>query len=249
MSATPEGRIAVQEADDVMLSFTSADSAFASACLFQQRWGQALADERQVRFRALLDAVPADPGSRLGPAATLEIAHQLPATRLFATHRFIHALPPFLRTKFRAVEPDATACGAASIQLFESCCAEEDCTQLAIPTLKQPDSPREHSLRLRWRSNQLQLDTAAPPITLGRGSAADIRIRTEYVSRTHAKVTFVQTNYVLYDESTNGTFVRIDDDEEKFIHQEQIVLRGSGVISLGRGIKTGTASLIYFTAT
>jgi adenylate cyclase len=102
---------------------------------------------------------------------------------------------------------------------------------------------------LRWRSNQLQLDAAAPPITLGRGSAADIRIRTEYVSRTHAKVTFVQTNYVLYDESTNGTFVRIDDDEEKFIHQEQIVLRGSGVISLGRGIKTGTASLIYFTAT
>jgi hypothetical protein len=230
LAGTPEGRVADQADDYLTLAFSSADTAFGSACLFAQQWAQSIGEAaEQIRFRSLLDLVPP------GPEAV-------------AALRFIQALPAYLRAKFRIVGSDASLCGTAVAPLFESRCAEEECTQLAIPTLKQPEEPREHLLRLRWRGQQLTLDIGHPPIALGRGAEADVRIRADYVSRIHARIAFVQTNFVLYDASTNGTYVRIDEDEEKFLHQEQIVLRGSGVLSLGRSTRTGTASLVYFNA-
>jgi hypothetical protein len=250
LAGTPEGRVADQADDYLTLAFSSADTAFGSACLFAQQWAQSIGEAaEQIRFRSLLDLVPPGPEAVAALAAALALARELPARRLFATLRFIQALPAYLRAKFRIVGSDASLCGTAVAPLFESRCAEEECTQLAIPTLKQPEEPREHLLRLRWRGQQLTLDIGHPPIALGRGAEADVRIRADYVSRIHARIAFVQTNFVLYDASTNGTYVRIDEDEEKFLHQEQIVLRGSGVLSLGRSTRTGTASLVYFNAT
>jgi adenylate cyclase len=249
LTTATEGRVAAQGHDHLVLTFAAADAAFAGACLFQQQSGRQALGQSAVRFRVLLDGSPLVNGVTAAAQTTLETAHRLPAQRLFATQRFMDNLPSDLKAKFRSVDPDASSWGTASAQLFESRCAEEECTQVAIPSLRHSEIPRENTLHLRWRGRHLDLETADRPLTLGRGAEADIQIKTEYVSRTHARIAFVHTNYVLFDESTNGTFVRIDEDEEKLVHQEQIVLRGSGVISLGRGIKTGTASLIYFTAT
>ena len=85
-----------------------------------------------------------------------------------------------------------------------------------------------------------------PPLTIGRGDRSDIQIESELVSRIHARLGFQQTNFVLTDQSTNGTFVQIDEDEEVYLHHEQIVLRGRGVIGLGRHIRAGKGKLIYF---
>jgi hypothetical protein len=69
------------------------------------------------------------------------------------------------------------------------------------------------------------------------------------VAHARTRAAFEQTNDVLHDQSTNGTYVRIDEDAETFLHSEKIVLRGHGVISLGRTIQHSAAHLIYFAAT
>ena len=105
------------------------------------------------------------------------------------------------------------------------------------------------SLCLRWRDNTLTLLPDSPSLTIGRSDQADIQIESELASRIHARVGFHETNFLLADQSTNGTFVQIGDDDEVYLHHEQIVLRSSGVISLGQRMRGGRGKLIYFNLT
>ena len=104
-------------------------------------------------------------------------------------------------------------------------------------------------MSLRWRDNTMTLLPESPSLTIGRGDQSDIQIESELASRNHARLGFQQTNFILTDQSTNGTFVQIDNDDEVYLHHEQIVLRGRGVISLGRHIRAGKGKLIYFKLT
>jgi hypothetical protein len=134
-------------------------------------------------------------------------------------------------------------------ELYQASCYDDATTLISLPSLKQEITTGSRTLHLRWRENTITLEPDSPSLTLGRGDQSDIQIESQLASRTHARLSFQQTNFILTDQSSNGTFVQIDDDEEVYLHYEQIVLRGSGMISLGRRVRGGRGKLIYFKVT
>lgn len=101
-------------------------------------------------------------------------------------------------------------------------------------------------LVLDYRGRSLELEPTSPPLTLGRGPDNGLVIDAECVSRSHAVIEFQRGHYVLTDRSTNGSFLRIDGDDEQRLHRDEVKLRRSGVISLGRAPALNADQLIFF---
>ena len=80
---------------------------------------------------------------------------------------------------------------------------------------------------------------------IGRSSQCFARFSSNYISRQHAKLYFDENNYYLMDNSMNGTYVK-NDDGEVFITKEKVVLRGSGLISLGVPFEHAESDVIHY---
>ena len=59
-------------------------------------------------------------------------------------------------------------------------------------------------------------------------------MRGNLISRMHARIEFNRNRFMLTDQSTNGTFVQIDGQEEAFVRRDSVQLKGEGMIGLGR---------------
>lgn len=99
---------------------------------------------------------------------------------------------------------------------------------------------------LSYRDMALSFDRYRPECRMGRKYPADIQIRSRYVSRAHARVYMEGKQFVFEDHSANGSFVKFDGKEARFLHQETLTLRGTGVISLGVSIASAGIDLIRF---
>jgi len=75
---------------------------------------------------------------------------------------------------------------------------------------------------------------------LGTHQACDLVCEGEYASRQHAQLMFARNDFFLVDSSTNGTFIQTEDEQVWHIHRRRIRLWGSGWISLGTPLNSGT---------
>jgi predicted component of type VI protein secretion system len=66
------------------------------------------------------------------------------------------------------------------------------------------------------------------------------------VSRQHARIEYRRGFFVLSDVSTNGTYVTLPSADTVVLHRNELPLRGSGSISLGREPALNTALLIHY---
>ena len=103
-------------------------------------------------------------------------------------------------------------------------------------------------LRLRHRGQQVELGPDSPPFSMGREPGNSLVIEADWVSRTHAMIEYKRGHFMVADRSTNGTYVRIGEDEELKVHRDELHLRKSGTISLGQSFGVNTGDIIHFEA-
>ncbi|HEU4665698.1 MAG TPA: adenylate/guanylate cyclase domain-containing protein [Dokdonella sp.] len=104
------------------------------------------------------------------------------------------------------------------------------------------DRPR---LTLRFKSQVFEIDEGTP-FSIGRDPASSLVVETEWVSRNHALIEWKRGYFMLADRSTNGSWLKIGDDDELFVHRDETHLRRSGTISLGQAHQIDVADLIWF---
>lgn len=113
--------------------------------------------------------------------------------------------------------------------------------------LLPPPLDNKHRLYLRFYDNVKEvLSDAATPLVLGREAGCDIELSVRQVSRRHARIEYLNAEFVLIDQSINGSYVKFDDGGRIHVVKNQISLRGSGIISLGKPILKRGQNLIYF---
>jgi hypothetical protein len=251
--AVSAGCRATRMIDDYLVAcFQDCDEAFNAARALQQTCTEPGRSATLSHLRMLLDrqALTAHAGDSQALTVDSEwraqLIRRLPPDWVFATGAVARQLSATLRCRFHPCGPDTLDEVDDVSDLHRAMCHEDATTRIAMPVLDRDEHSASRTLCLRWRKNTLTLEQDSPQLTLGRGEQTDIKIESELASRIHARLGFQQTNFILADQSTNGTFVQIDDAPEVFLHHDQIVLRGRGVISLGRRISSGRGKLIYF---
>ena len=80
---------------------------------------------------------------------------------------------------------------------------------------------------------------------LGRSAKSMAKFSNRFVSRLHAKLCYQDGAYYLIDNSTNGTYLK-NDDGEVFVSKEQVLVRGSGIISLGVPFEHADSDVIHY---
>lgn len=103
-------------------------------------------------------------------------------------------------------------------------------------------------LRLRHRGETIELRPDSEPFLMGREPGNHLVVEADWVSRTHAMLEYKRGHFMITDRSTNGTYVRIGEDDEIKLHRDELHLRKSGTISLGQAFGVNTGDIIHFEA-
>ncbi len=77
---------------------------------------------------------------------------------------------------------------------------------------------------------------AKTTLSIGRGAECSLVVPSSSASRAHADVLTRGGRFYLDDHSTNGTYVKPEGANEVFVHRDQALLQGSGLIRLGEPI-------------
>lgn len=93
------------------------------------------------------------------------------------------------------------------------------------------------NLHLSVQQQELSVPPESNSVFIGRDQNVGLKVIGKMVSRKHAVIDYRHGKFVLRDQSTNGTYVKIGDGEEVFIKNEEFPLSASGVISLGKMIE------------
>ena len=64
-------------------------------------------------------------------------------------------------------------------------------------------------------------------------------------SRKHARIERKGVQYVLVDESTNGTYVAIEGEREVLLRRDSVMLRGRGKFALGTSTDTALELVLF----
>ena len=118
--------------------------------------------------------------------------------------------------------------------------------QINVMLLKSLNK-KEARLLLTYQGEVEEIAPGPKVFLVGRSRSCDLVVDDSYSSRQHAHFVYRKGKFVLIDHSTNGTFVKIKDETEVcLVEQEQIPLMGSGVIGLGRSTSEESDKLIQF---
>ncbi len=77
--------------------------------------------------------------------------------------------------------------------------------------------------------------------SIGRGAECDCVLDRSFASRHHARIEMRRQSYILTDESSNGTFVRLEDQTVVYLHRRSKRLWGEGYISFGEPLTVESA--------
>ena len=104
----------------------------------------------------------------------------------------------------------------------------------------------ETYLELTYQGQTIRLDENRPSATLGRQKHNDLVVDDKRVSRSHARIDYNRGKFILVDQSSNGTMVRIQGEKSVLLKRDEIQLLGRGVIGLGRQVKPESPKAVHF---
>lgn len=106
--------------------------------------------------------------------------------------------------------------------------------------------PQSINLVLSIGDEEVTVNQACPVITLGRDAANCIVINDPKVSRQHARIELRKDQFILVDQSTNGTYVVRRDGQTATVRRYEILLPEKGVIGLGHQTPLDSPLAIQF---
>lgn len=109
-----------------------------------------------------------------------------------------------------------------------------------------PNSKLLQQLHIRHQNERLMVDEQRPVLLLGREHGNDVVIIDPRASRQHARIERRGAGFYLIDQSSNGTYVAIEGQGEKFVKQSETLLNGPGRLGCGFSAAEVERDLVFF---
>jgi class 3 adenylate cyclase len=240
--------------DEVMATFPTADDALNAAGQMQRQ----ISSHPDLKVEG--QAVAIRVGCHYGPVvlenrdvfgASVHTANrmtsQAKAGQVITTAATVERLSPEWRASVRQIDVATIRGQGGEVALYEVLWQTEDVTSmLPAIALTSRDQRRRLRLLLTVQDREYVVDEQHPQAVIGRSEDSDLIVRGNLISRLHARVEFHRNRFMLTDQSTNGTFVQAEGQEEAFVRRDSIQLKGTGMIGLGRVPETDSPQTIHF---
>jgi adenylate cyclase len=250
IAAQREGKEVKRIGDELMVVFGKAESAFQAATEMQQRvsmWPPASGVKLAIRIGFHFGPVLEDKGDFWGDGVNIaaRLAGLAKANQILTSDATVNTLPPGQRTGLRDLEAFSVKGKQEAVHVFELLWGDtDDATQLAKRRLSS-SARLETKLTLEIGGRTLDFPADKAVLVLGREKTCDLVVGEMTASRRHARIERSGLQYVLVDESTNGTFVAIEGDREVLLRHDRVLLRGRGKIGFGTSTSSA-AELLSF---
>ncbi len=170
------------------------------------------------------------------------------ANQSITTESFVKLLSNDSKSRTRLFDSARVKGIDDEIKIYQLLWEEDNVTTFATAQHIQQISKAKVSIVLKFNGEERfytdnDITTA---ISIGRDDACDLTIDATFTSRSHANLEFRRGKFVLVDHSTNGTYVKLNNQNEIFIRREELPLIGEGYISLGEDYKKENTTNIYF---
>jgi class 3 adenylate cyclase len=238
--------------DEILCTFPDAVTAINAACAMQ------LAVETQrhcgwlpvfIRIGLHYGDVILESNDIFGD--TVNVAARITAItrprQIMTTQAVVDLLSMDLRKKARPVMNTELRGKKKSIDVFHILW-ERDNTQFSGIVMSEISMPAgtRNELTLRYQQNVMTVNDKQKVVVLGRGDSCDLVIRNNLASRQHASIEYNHGKFLLSDHSANGTFIRINKNQDILLNHQQVVLHGGGEISFGKPFSESSSEVIEY---
>lgn len=247
-----QGRVIKTIGDEVMCTFPDSDTAANAAVRMQeevQDQAESLGLRLRIRVGFHFGEVILENADVFGDAVNLaaRMAAQAKADQIITTGETLETMSPHLRADSRVLITTTVKGKAQPIQICELTWGEEEELTImgGVDTLVAPvaDTP----LHVSFRGKDVKISAKNSSVTMGRGKTNTFVVPDSMSSRVHARVEYRRGKAVLVDQSTNGTFV-VDAQRglRTFVHRDEHLLEGEGVLGLGREVSGSDPLAVHF---
>jgi class 3 adenylate cyclase len=242
------GRVVKTIGDEVMAAFPTADFAAQAAIDIQVR----VSKERTSNGAPIAMHIGFHSGQAIEDANDLfgdcvNVAARVTAFasrgQIFTSAHTISELSPVLRQRTRDQDAQTVKGKERDIGLFEVIWgdAEDELTAMSPRLARTPAK-----VTLTHSSRAIELGEQRSLLTLGRDAQNDVVIADRKASRMHARIERRRDKFVLVDQSSNGTWVTVDGEQEITLRREELILRGRGQISFGHAFADDPTEIVSF---
>jgi len=246
--ATRDGQVVKTIGDELMVVFNNPEAACEAAREMQQRvanWPPTSGAKLAIRIGFHFGIVLEDKGDFWGDGVNTaaRLAGLAKAGQILTTGATANALPALQRTNLRDLDAISVKGKQDAVRVFELMWGDtDDATHVASMAASARVEAR---LTLELGERTIVFPRDKQVLILGRENTCDIVIPEKTASRRHARIERRGAQYVLVDESTNGTYVAVEGDREVMLRRESVMLRGRGKLALGTSTDAATELVLF----
>jgi adenylate cyclase len=246
------GAIVKTMGDGMVCQFAAPDAALRAACAMQEAarslTSPTLRREMMIKIGFNFGSVVPRGDDVFGD--TVNVCSRLVgianAGQVLTTQQTVNALSPGLRKRCRSLPATKVRGRAEPVAICEVLWrSDADVTELNL-TQEALAKAAQWVLRLRYGDEVFTVEPAAT-LRIGRDKANDVVVPSQHASRLHARVFGREGNFVIADQSSNGTFVMVDGNTRELrLRREEAVLGERGIIGLGSPVSSAGDHLLHY---
>jgi class 3 adenylate cyclase len=238
--------------DEIMCTFPTAAAALEAACAMQLAIDRERPGGNQplyIRVGFHYGDVIREANDAFGDAVNVaaRVSAITRSRQILTTQAVADALPAALRDKVRHVTRAEFRGKEEALDVFQVNWEQDDTlsTRIGIPQFRKPTDAR-HELLLRYHQQVITVSEQHKSIVLGRGDTCDFIVPSNFASRQHARIEYNFGKFVFTDHSANGSYVRFSDNQVIHLAHHEIMLHGTGSISLGQPFSEKPVEVIEY---
>jgi len=231
------GAVVKRLGDGMVCQFSAPDAALRAACEMQTAaFDLALGKTPKLAIKVVFTYGPVIMEDADVFGDTVNVAARLVAVanpeQVLTTQQTVDSLAPDLQARCRPLYPMKIRGKADAVMVCDVVWRSDG--DLTETLLRDSDVAGQWNLKLAYGGSMFTVEPAGS-VRLGRDKANDVVVASTRASRMHARIFGRHGNFVIADQSSNGTFVLIDgNSREVVLRREEAVLGERGWIGLGK---------------
>jgi len=245
-----EGTLVKTIGDEILCRFDTADAAIQAACSIQEtieKQAMSSGDHTVVRIGLHFGDTIVKTDDVFGDVVNVaaRMTHIAKGGQIITTKNVVDLLNPANQNKTRKFDHIAIKGKQTEFTIYDVIWEKTDFT--LIGNLNLAENTITTQLKIEYHNITQEVTPSTPSLSFGRSQQCDIVVNADLISRVHAILEYRRGKFILIDQSTNGTFIKTQDNQEVYFRREEVPLWRNGVISLGQSIHKSQEHLISFT--